>query len=418
MTQLKNQKIDPETSSTDDDLAGKIFATLTCSIFPILGLYFLITESFFIGAKIGVTIFALIIILGTSYIGLFFIYCIWFAKESKKPIPDEKQAADDDDKGVRIGMIGFGLVFVLLGLSAVYLFVIEPSIGIIGSRDWVETPCKIISAEVGDHGDTYSIDITYEYTFNGTVYRSTRYDFTGGSSSGYDDKYEVIDRYRRMDNPVCYVNPKNPSEAVIFRKLDKTALILAPMVLIMFVGIGLGIMIAMIRKIDLTKKSFAKNMFGGILVLLVGIASIPLCAGSVIQNNKSLNWTETPCTILSAGVKEHFDEDGKTYSIDITFEYIVNEKTYQSSRYDAWGGSSSGLASKQKIVTQYMQIENPVCYVNPGNPYEAVLVRGFSWKGAVLISLPLIFIVAGLITVVVEIKRRRNLVKKTTSAGQ
>ena len=86
---------------------------------------------------------------------------------------------------------------------------------------WVEVGCRIISAEVesheGDDSTTYSINISYEYEYEGRMYKSDRYDFVGWSSSGYSGKAKVVEGYRRPSNPVCFVNPERPSEAVLRR---------------------------------------------------------------------------------------------------------------------------------------------------------------------------------------------------------
>ena len=84
---------------------------------------------------------------------------------------------------------------------------------------WERVPCVILSSKVGVHhsddGSTYSIDVSYQYPFNGRVYQSNRFGFFGGSSSGYDEKAAVVDRYPRGARAMCYVNPADPSQAVL-----------------------------------------------------------------------------------------------------------------------------------------------------------------------------------------------------------
>jgi hypothetical protein len=60
-------------------------------------------------------------------------------------------------------------------------------------------------------------------------------------------------------------------------------------------------------------------------------------------------------------------------------------------------------------VNEYKTAANPVCFVNPDDPYEAVLVRGF--RAELLFGLfPLIFIAAGIVGII-------GVVKKPASFG-
>jgi hypothetical protein len=69
----------------------------------------------------------------------------------------------------------------------------------------------------GSKGATYRVDIVYTYRVGKQQYRSSRYDFMGGSSSGYGSKQAAVDRYPRGKRTVCYVNPANPADAVLDR---------------------------------------------------------------------------------------------------------------------------------------------------------------------------------------------------------
>ncbi|HPD46313.1 MAG TPA: DUF3592 domain-containing protein [Anaerohalosphaeraceae bacterium] len=123
--------------------------------------------------------------------------------------------------------IVFGM-FTVFGFAFSYFFLVRPVKNLIAARSWVETPCTILSANVKSHsssdGTTYSVDITYEYRFGNRTYTSDRYNFMGGSSSGRSGKQEVVDRYRKAKNPVCYVDPHNPQSAVLVRKVQPVML--------------------------------------------------------------------------------------------------------------------------------------------------------------------------------------------------
>jgi len=117
------------------------------------------------------------------------------------------------------------LVFALVGLAGFTLFVfmfIRPIFKIIGACGWNATPCIIVNSSVGRHsgskgGSTYSIDLVYTYDVAGQKFTGTRYHFLGGSSSGYQWRAAAVKRYPRGKHTTCYVNPRDPSDAVIER---------------------------------------------------------------------------------------------------------------------------------------------------------------------------------------------------------
>lgn len=104
------------------------------------------------------------------------------------------------NRKTRIILFLFFSVFAAMGGWLFYRLGIWPVYKTMQSRNWKEVSCKIISAEVGshsgDHSSTYSIDIVYEYNYEGKTYRNDRYDFIGGSSSGYNSKWKIVSRYK------------------------------------------------------------------------------------------------------------------------------------------------------------------------------------------------------------------------------
>jgi len=181
-------------------------------------------------------------------IGVGGIYGLFFARRKKakaKPIAVKSRRRKSGNK-VGVGILA---IFALAGAGMLYPLTIRPIAKTLDARNWIETPCKIISARVktheGDDSDTYSIDIFYEYQFDGKLYKSSRYGFIGGSSSGRSGKAEVVNAYKKAENPACYVNPKDPSEAVLKRGLRLGLLLcLFPL---LFLAIGVGGIVHLIR---------------------------------------------------------------------------------------------------------------------------------------------------------------------------
>src|SRR5215213_9577168 len=117
-------------------------------------------------------------------------------------------------------LVLFGLVFALIGGVALWFTFVRPMSRLVAARSWQETPCVIAESQVlessdSDGGSTYKPDIHFTYTFEGREYRSNRYNFIDVSSSGRGGKEEIVAYYSPGLHTVCWVNPENPSEAVL-----------------------------------------------------------------------------------------------------------------------------------------------------------------------------------------------------------
>lgn len=100
------------------------------------------------------------------------------------------------------------------------------------------------------------------------------------------------------------------------------------------------------------------------------------------------------CEIVSSRVQSHGGKRGSTYSGDIVFRYHVGANLYTSSHYSLSFGSSSGYAGKATVVNAYPPGSSTTCRVNPDDPTEAVLNRGF--RGEMALGLiPLVFFAVG-----------------------
>ena len=141
--------------------------------------------------------------------------------------------------GCAIAFLG---AFALIGLVVGYFIAIRPIMGVMGSRDWVETVCVIESIElethVGSESTTYSIEVEYRYEWEGVTMRGDRYSFFGGPSSAYDWQAAVVDSLPAGSETVCYINPDDPGDSVLNRELNGEVWFgLIPLVFVVF-GVG------------------------------------------------------------------------------------------------------------------------------------------------------------------------------------
>jgi len=140
--------------------------------------------------------------------------------------------------------IGLGAVFVVAGGVMLLLLTVLPTVRTLRAASWTPTPCTIVDSRVrahhSDDGTTYRVDVLYEYRAGGSVWRSNRFDYVPGSSSGSDSKRRVVESYPEGSEATCYVDPGDPSRSVLRRGFGVRHLLgLAPLA---FLVPGIGVL--------------------------------------------------------------------------------------------------------------------------------------------------------------------------------
>ncbi len=183
-----------------------------------------------------------------------------FAWSPRRMAPDPEKQALSRKAGSPLQAAGclaafFG-VFLVVGLG-MSLFFTLPALKVVKARSWREVPCTVLESRVRTHsdsdGNTYSVDILYEYEAGGRMRRSNRYEFLGGSSGGSAAKEATVAANPPGTRRSCFVNPENPDDAVMDRGLSKTYLIV--LVPLLFAAVGGGGIVFAIR----TRKGGARQ---------------------------------------------------------------------------------------------------------------------------------------------------------------
>ena len=120
-------------------------------------------------------------------------------------------------------------------------------------QSWVETPATIKHTELKViHGDgtTYKVIAAYDYRFGGKAFTSERVAIDLGSDNVgrfQQDAYQELKEHLDQKKPFrCFVNPKYPSEAVLYRDLRGEMISFYMLFATTFGAAGLGLMTAVI----------------------------------------------------------------------------------------------------------------------------------------------------------------------------
>jgi hypothetical protein len=109
----------------------------------------------------------------------------------------------------------------LVGAGVLWMLTLHPLLKILLARSWVATPCRVESSRVIAHtdsdGSAFRIAMLFSYHFGGEQRRSSRFDFSRPTASGYAIKAAAAPSYPVGAQTTCYVNPRAPDEAVLRR---------------------------------------------------------------------------------------------------------------------------------------------------------------------------------------------------------
>lgn len=142
----------------------------------------------------------------------------------------------------------FGM-FLLIGSVGTYFFLVLALQEHFAVQKWVETPCVILESKFQRDDKQFKVNVTYEYEVAGELFQGNQF-----RSPNHIEKERISrsdkhwrEQLKKGNRTVCYVDPDDPSSAVLDRKFSYFMLLGA--IPLVFVAIGLGGLIAAPRMI-------------------------------------------------------------------------------------------------------------------------------------------------------------------------
>jgi hypothetical protein len=319
-------------------------------------------------------------------------------------------------QAVRRGTGRFGsTVFFLLWCAiaaGIFAVMARQALGDLATRGWTAAPCRIVDSGVSEEsGERYAFNVRYSYAarpasaVESAPRTGTTYARGYKGDADYAPAQRLLLRYPPGARATCYVDPYDPSRAVLERPWPPVVFMLP--VPLLFVLIGVGALWATSRRptpgaarpdAPLTAGAagprrgarVALLFFGAFFV--IGGAVLVVAGRRVVMVPAARSWKPLPATVVSSGVRAHRGDE-TTYSVNILYAYTVEGHEYRSNRYGFMGGSG-GYDGKRDIVRRYPPGTHFTAYVNPSDPVEAVVERGLTTDMLVLL-VPLFFVAVG-----------------------
>jgi len=139
-------------------------------------------------------------------------------------------------------------IFAAVGIGIFVFFSLPAITNWSDIKSWHAADAYIQSAELktsrSDDSTTYQATANYTYNYLGASYQGQRVGLSGGSDnigSYHQDWHARLKDHQRQQKPITvWVNPENPSEAIIDRDLRWGLLLFQALFLFVFGGVGIG----------------------------------------------------------------------------------------------------------------------------------------------------------------------------------
>jgi hypothetical protein len=139
-------------------------------------------------------------------------------------------------------LVAFFAVFALVGGGVFFALFVRPIASLLAARSWRPVSCVILRSAVAESSDsdgtTYKVDVLYAYSVDGRAYQSQRYGFDNWSSSGLEAKQEIVAGLPPGTQTTCWIDPADPSRAVLHRGFSPRYLV--GLVPLLFLAVGAG----------------------------------------------------------------------------------------------------------------------------------------------------------------------------------
>ena len=292
----------------------------------------------------------------------------------------------------------FPIPFIVVALFLFYFLSYLPWHSANKVKSWTKTKCVITYSKLKKEAsnDEYEPEVSFKYTFNKKKYTSSKFNCQIYYHGDYIDATKAVNTNPVGKKTNCYVNPKNPNEAVIEITMPQTMVFCGGAFASIFFLAGLITLFKFTLANNPIAQKITKNKF---VIFLVSLAfmSIATCFFyfTVYKSNEKISqskhWAKVECTVIKSKIKIEGSGSKTYYYPKVIYKYLYKNKEYISNKYD-FSQSSKEHSTCKKIINKYKVKKKYTCYVNPADPFEAVLLR----KGSLLANFIITALFGGL----------------------
>lgn len=283
----------------------------------------------------------------------------------------------------------FGLVFIVLALVLGYA-ITKQTLGFLAAYGWNESQCLVKKSDVIYTREEHTCSHSLEYQYEASGVKKTNSTWRLDPGQPYDwcrDVATFASGFPPNTALSCRVDPQNPDRAVLDRgNVLSFFKLLLPLAMLFF-GIA---MVTGKPALFPPSEGVVKRICQVVAAAMLSAGAFGTIYGGVMpmaESFDSSSWTKAQCEVLSSGQRitgtgsgPGSSKQNPGYYMAIIYTYALEGRNYVSDRYDfSWWGT--GKSEKNtRIIEQHPIGAKVACWVNPDNPYEAVLVPGPLFK--------------------------------------
>ncbi|MEE9127055.1 MAG: DUF3592 domain-containing protein [Planctomycetota bacterium] len=134
------------------------------------------------------------------------------------------------------------------------------------------------------------------------------------------------------------------------------------------------------------------------ILVLIGLGTSAWYGPSQLMEAKATeDWPTVTGTIEDTRVTSQHRRRQTDYNVEITYTYVVGERTYRGSRYSVTGNPGAERQEEAELLARGFRKGDKVkVYVDPEDPTQAVLARGGTQKAWMTIGFGALLLVVGL----------------------
>ena len=160
---------------------------------------------------------------------------------------DQEQRKSNLQEGLSLGGLLFGLFFLGIPLTGLFLQLILPLAQNCFSKNWVECPAVVTMSKVVNVSDnrsrsnSYRIQISADYQWEDHLFTCKRFDFFHSgvfSNNGGKELLQIVESLPPGTQTYCLVNPNHPEHSVMRRQWPSWPIIKSSLFLLVFIAAG------------------------------------------------------------------------------------------------------------------------------------------------------------------------------------
>jgi hypothetical protein len=305
------------------------------------------------------------------------------------------------DEGIDAKSI-FAGVFLAWLIALVMLFVVPGPREIFrGSKTfgWRKHVCVVENTALSKQiAHTPALLVTVRYEVDGWPYQATR------CVSG-DSRQELQERaglfFQPGDKVDCRVNPDHHTEMMLDDEYVVFEFFLfAAIAITVICVIAVPLTVWWVRKdkapgaarLQFLVRKVGMMFVCGFALVFGGTATITGFADA-IRMLRSLGWPEAQATIEASSVTKVRKGKSWSYQLDLCYAYDFGGEQYKGTKWSLYDDTTTTRREIRKALGKLKKGDVVICYVNPGNPAQAVLDR-CAWSFLLLPLLPMVLFLA------------------------